>query len=432
MNSYEQQLEPLDEYRRSAEHLFVLLAASQDKISPHFYTPVWDDADPTVLRDVTTMVATPTGARKDQRWGQFYRAQFQLTETSLAGDISQHFAWCYTGPSDTGSSIELDVSTLTEEYGYKEIIGPNILSDLTPRTKSVDDHLTLVHLMQEYDVRPTATLTIQVNRLITRFMAQQIEGSSAADQEQLDRDKMLELIGRFLTLDSRTQQPRSTQSYVVAPILHAIHHRNATETLAISQADNAAALLKTILEQNLVPEGAAKDRVFGSVSIYRYPFAVEALYEYLKMGYGENSSTHIFDMRRIGFVGEYIATTVQAAHPALAEQISQVRRQADLHDYKHGYREDYARLCRMIGQLVGIINKEFPDPDIVPIPIESSLSYIGRGFAYVLARLNGHSYKEDENSLYFDARKVRTVEHILAPLYRRIGGPLLLTISNKP
>ena len=420
--SPEKNLDPGNEYRRSAEYMFGLLADTQAKTSPQFYIDSWDEVDPTALHELTTMTLAPTGARRDQRWGRFYSAQFVMTETSSAGDASQRFVWCYTGPANTGSAINVDVPALAQEYGYKEIVGINILSDLASRATGPDNHLTLVHLMQEYDVPPTRTLTTQVNRLVTRFVNQQIVGTPETDPDRLDPDKMFELISRFLALDSRVQQPISTESHVMAPILKAIAQAKTFET----SAPNAATLLETILTQNIIPDGSAKDRAFASVSIYRYPFAVDALYDYLARGGEGQSEGYIFGIRRLSFVGTYVTTMMQIANPALAEQITQIRDDAGLHEYSRDY---FNKLHCMIDQLVDLVNKNFPDPTPVSILEESSLSYIGRGFANVLARLNGRHYKEDEALLHFDTRNVRIVEHILAPLYRSLGTSLL-TISG--
>jgi hypothetical protein len=415
---------PADAYYQSAQQLFALLPTDQagDSASARYYKVTWDTAEPGVVNDITTMTASPTGARRQERYGLFYSAQFKVTETTSSGDTTERFVWCYTGPRRTRTPIEPDLPALAKTHDYQRLTPDNIVKTLTERASSIDDYLTLTRVMRQYDAQPVPSLVASINNLTYRLLYRSFDapGESAATPS---KDKIFELINTFAALN--TDMPRAVQGYLISQALRTISVARMARTGAASEtADKAAVILEEAIGRGVIPdEPRTMDRVFANGSIYTYPFATELVHAKLQAAPNYGSAKYVFGVKRVALAVDYIAAVVEARSTPLSPQIDSFIRANYLSGREEGAPE---HLYDLLNGLVQLVSAPQPSRRQPPAPMVHSLTDAKGAFAYLLSAIGNEEGPTSEAQVAFDTKCVEVVEMVLAPLIRRrVGKPVV-------
>jgi|GEM_PF-4351970 len=299
----EQDVVSQTEYEQSAKQLLDLLVTVQDESTEaYYYIATWSTEQPTHLEGVRLMTATATGARRQERWGQFHHAQFRLDESDGITRSTQ-FIWRPTRPQYSGEPITLDEQGLTEEFAYKRLTPDNIAQTLSARTESIDDSIALVRLMEHHGVTSSLHLELNVKRAIYDLAYYKIKPS-----------KVFELIDASQRLDP--QLSKNTQGHLVSVLLRAICNTLPGDPEGTARSPvAAAAILEEALQRGVIShEHRTVDRILARTEVYEYPFATSLLLAHLG-GDGHMATKRIFGISRFSFAQAYILAVIKAAVP---------------------------------------------------------------------------------------------------------------------
>ena len=400
-----------DLYRQSVEQLLGLLGAADDQAAAqHYYTVAWDQAMPNRIADVAVMTAAPTGARRQERFGQFYSAQFCVTETNSAGQTAERFLWCDTGPQWPGTAIEPDAEALAVTHNYDPLTPESVVGQLASKAVSIDDYLTLTSTLLERGVEPTRGLINDVNSLVYRFVHSGFGNRSGAYSPH-DQDKVFELITSFQAFGS--ELPQAVVGYLISQILRTISAAAIVRTAGNREAaDRAANLLQSAIAQGVIPENDERlmGRVLGSRAIYAYPFATEMVHARLHDGNRHGTPRYIFGVKRVAYISDFITTTLGARDLEVDPYIESLIRSS----YLSGYEEGSARhLYNVLNGLLGQVDRSRMQSAATSV---NNLSEVAHGFATVLAARRIAQRRLTDEQVALDAKAVDIVRTVVQPL----------------
>jgi hypothetical protein len=409
----EQQPPTATSYEQSMHQLFGLLDAtpSQDAL-PRYYTVEWDEEDSTRITNVTVMTATPTGARRQERFGEFYQAQFHITERWGASDETQRFIWCATGARRHGTPIEPDLRALEQEHAYEPFHIDTVVGLLARRAQSIDDHIALARLMHSHDIRAIPELTENINKWIVQF----VYGGPA--HRSLERDSLFELLRICRSLGS--EMPRWAQGNLISRLVQAasgqrIVPKGDTSQDANQVAANAMATLEAAISQGVITDDPYNmQHILINAPLYKYPYATTLLHAELQNMTHSRRPT-IFGVDRVAFAYNYIVQRFRAENTQVLAPVAAYLHTSALSGFA---KKDAAELHHLLDKIVAAVDG--PEDNLPPML--GGLSDAPHTFAYILSRLHSRESATSEAQAQFDQQCVEVVRAILGPvMHKQLG-----------
>jgi hypothetical protein len=308
--AHENEVASPSEYTIAAEQLLGL-AASHHAHSSSYYSVDWDNEVPGRIQDVTLMNAAPTGARREERFGQFYQTQFEIEEATISGLKQRRFGWCHTGPREHGDSITFDPTTLDGERNYKELRTENIIDSLAEQARGVDDHISLIQAIRRRHGRPSQALTAQMNRLAYRFAFADVPSTAFPNSTLPTLQKVFQFMQEYRSYGVNI--PQIPQTYFLS---HMLRELTIDESYSLEYnpvTDATARMLQAALDQGVLPdEPRIVDRILATRSIYSFPFASRLLHRQLHTDPQLRYSRSVFGMHRVAFTHNYLTGILQS------------------------------------------------------------------------------------------------------------------------
>lgn len=310
-DSSERSAETKSNFSQCADRLFSLLDKHEDE---SYYGIIRDHDDSSKISDLVTMTCRPTGARKQERKGQFNQGLFKFIET-LDSDQStrEYFAWIETGLRKPGTEIVPQIQSLNK-HGFYELTAADITRQLVAQAETIYDYLRIVDEMNVRQVESFPELVKGLGQVVYK-MSFEFKGD---DEPHLDtikgRDIMLRLLRATDSIDTdiskyiRTRSLTRLTRSITAP--GGDYIEGVDEEVRADQ-DAAVRTLEAAMSENLFAgHKGIKGYILSKHHIYRYPFATELLHAQLARGYGKNGREKIYDSDRGAFINDYMLSVI--------------------------------------------------------------------------------------------------------------------------
>lgn len=384
---------------------------------PRYFSATWDEREPGRMTSLTNLKVRPTGARKQELYGEFYQAQFEITHRDQQGAESYDFIWAKTGAQRRGESIVPDQEAFARDYGYQPLRITNVVKLLTQRVQTLDDCTYLLRsLKNRTGVSMASPYIANVVNTFTSDFAYRDFASLKADDMAENVDKLFGLLREAQAFGQDV--PKSTQGFLVSRLLRAVAEKRASSDPAGLNPQEALDILEAALDRDVITSPHAKQRVLAFAPIYRYPSGVERMHEYLEDPKHNKGPKNIVGVERVTFAAEFIMNRLlEEPLPAvIAEKISRTKLVIPgVQGRSEQNREIIGDLLLDAARALGARDdKLHGDPN----------TGTSSSFAYVLELLHPDA---DERQAAFDQKCIDIIEQVLTPpLVRKIGEKALL------
>lgn len=392
----------------TAQLLTMLDEAPNRPVNPRFFHAGWDRREPDRLVSLTTMTARPTGARKQELYGEFYQAQFEVTYCDQNGVESHDFIWAETGAQRRGNPIKPNRDAFVRDYDYRPLNGGDVAKTLLDHVKNMDDCISLLRSLKGRDGISAAEPYIAnlVNTFTGNFAYRGFASLKKGDVTE-NVHKLFELICEAQNFGQSV--PKSTQSFLVSRLLRTVVDRNLQAEFDHLSPQEALDILGSALDQGVITNPHSKQRAFGYAPIYSYPSAVERLHEYLEDPDHNKGPKNVAGVERRTFTTGFVLARLRA-EPAITEQLDGVKLSPVFIAGRAA--NDHAILTSMLSSVILSLNAD-------ERVLSSRSSTIASTFAYALELLHPNA---DEEQRVFDQKCIDIVRQALNPVITRKVG----------
>lgn len=288
-----------------------------DRDDSAFYMRIkWNEDEPSIIDSLELMEATPTGARRQERKGEFNQAQFIVRTHDDTGVVSEPlFAWFVTGLKTPGTPIVPHDESLQEDFGYHYITPGHITDILVKQAKTLNDYMSLMDAANERGVE----LPKEFVRGL-KLASQRVLYGSALSRVRLLKDVDLENV--FTVRDTLCEVDEGLANQIQDKIVLRLTEpfrsgsylfTNTNDADIANERNESAALLQEYRGAERLPNTAAvRHRLFEVPALFEHRFVTEMLYdEMTQYGYGVAlSRRNIFTHRREDFTAELIKSVL--------------------------------------------------------------------------------------------------------------------------
>lgn len=409
----ERQRTPFEE---SASQLLMMLDEAPNKpADPRYYSVSWDRWKPGHMTSLTNMTVRPTGARKQELYGEFYQAQFEVTHLGQDGSESYDFIWAETGAQRRGNKITPNQAALARDHGYQPLNIGNVAKTLAEQIKTMDDCVYLLRSLQGRTGIAMASgyISNAVNTFTSDF--------TYRDFASLKIGKMTENVSKLFEMLREAQGfgqdvPKSTQGFLVSRLLRTVADKRLQSDPDCLNPQEALNILDAALDQGVITSPNIKQRVLGFAPLYRYTSAVERLHEHLEDPRHNRGPKNIVGTERTTFaVGFMMARLREEPLPApVVEHLAKVRLATGVVDVAEKNREILYDLLDTTARGLGI-------EQVIDLTTSSG---VVTTFAYILEALHPGAGGEQRA---LDQKCVDIIEQALVPIViSKIGEKALL------
>lgn len=272
----------------------------------------WNENESSVIDSLELMEAVPTGARRQERKGEFNQAQFKVrTHGDMEVVSESHYAWFVTGLKSPGTPIVPHDDSLQENFGYDFITPENVTDILVKQAKTINDYMSLMNVANERGVE----LPKEFVRGL-KLASQRTLYGSASNRVRLLKDIDLENV--FTVRDTLREVDEGLANQIQDKIVLRLTepfrsdgylYSGAHNVDSVKERDESAAMLQGYLSTERLPNTAAvRHRLFEAPMLFEYRFVTDMLYdEITQHTYSVAlSRRNIFTYRREDFTTEFI------------------------------------------------------------------------------------------------------------------------------
>lgn len=388
--------------------------------NPRYYSAIWDEREAGRMTSLTSLVVKPTGARKQELYGEFYKAQFEVTHCAQDGSESYEFIWAATGAQRRGQKIAPNQEAFARDYGYQPLRITNVVKTLTDRARTLDDTAFLLRSLKGRTGVSMASPYIA--NLVNTFTGDFTYRDFASLDPSLEAGDMTTNVGKLFDLLRMAQDfgqdvPKSTQGFLVSRLLRSVADRRLKSDPSGLNSQEALEILEAALDQDVITSSNIKQRVLGFTPMYRYPSAVERMHEYLQDPKNNRGPKNVVGVARATFAAGFVMARLrEEVLPAEAiKQIEKVRLATGVVDAAQQNHEILENMIVSVARTLGIEEEDIH---------VTNASGVAATFAYILEELHPEA---DEAQFAFDQKCVDIVEKVLmrSITYSKVGKKAL-------
>ena len=408
-------------FEESTSQLLTMLdEAPHQPHNPRYFNVTWDEREPGRATSLASLIVRPTGARKQELYGDFYQAQFEITHCTQDGSESYEFVWATTGAQRRGEKIVPNQEAFARDYGYQPLRIANVVKTLTDRVRTLDDCIFLLRSLKGRTGVSMANPYIanRVNTFTSDFTYRDfahLDPSAEADDMTTNAGKLFDLLREAQSFGQDV--PKSTQGFLVSRLLRAVADKRLQTDPDKLNSQQALEILEAALDQDVITSPNIKQRVLSFAPMYRYSSAVERMHEYLEDPKNNKGPKNIVGVARPTFAAGFIMARLreEVLPDEVIEQIEKVRLVTGVVD---AAQQNHEILENILTRVAHALNIEEDDINVV------NASGIAATFAYILEELHPEA---DEAQFAFDQKCVDIVEKALARsrTYSKVGKKAL-------
>ena len=300
--------ENVTDFEQSIERLYGLV----DIDEPATYFRVrWDYEVKGRIDALELIDATPTGARKEERNGEFNQAQFIIRTHSDDGTVSEpRFEWLRTGFKKPGTPIVAHAKSLTEDYGYRALTVDALTEVMVDKASTLSDYIAILEQTDNRDFELPVTFASGLSRAAQRAM----DGPSSTRSRGVDSETKEMMFGVISKLNTdHGSLSLQIQSKVVSRLLGPLRSyydviEEKADTELYAEKDEAmTALTSAFDEGHLANTPQIVHKVLSTPAVYEYPLGTDLLHAELAQHHYDNLRRQkIFSIQREDFIDDYM------------------------------------------------------------------------------------------------------------------------------
>lgn len=404
-------------FEMSTSSLLAMLDESPNRpTNPRYFNVVWDRQDPGHMASLTNLIIRPTGARKQELYGEFYQAQFEVTHRDQHGAESYDFIWAETAAQRRGEPIVPNHDALARNYGYHQLTIGGVTKELVEHVRTLDD---CRYLLGSLKGRTGITM---VGPYIANAVNTFTSDFTYRDFASLKIGNMTENVDKLFSLLREAQDfgqdvPKSTQGFLVSRLLRAVAGKQLGSDPDGLNPREALNVLQAALDQDVITSPHIKQRVLGFAPVYRYASAVERMHEYLEDDKRNKGPKNIVGVERATFATNFMMVRLreESLPEEVAKQLNKVRLKIGVVDVPKLNREAMHEMLTGVAHGLGLEEDEI---DL------TNASGVAATFGYMLELLHPEA---DIAQRALDQKCVDIVEQALVPsIIPKIGEKALL------
>ncbi len=393
----------------TAALLELLDTTPQRPRNPRFFRATWDAHEQRRLVGIDTMTARATGARKQELYGEFYQAQFEMTQRGSDDTESSEFIWIATGARRRGMPITLHLDSLNREYGYQMLNTSNVANVLINQIETMDDCTTLLRSLKDRTGISEAwgQITEAVNGFTSDFAYRDFASLKTGNMAE-NVDKLFSLLE--VASEYGQDVPRTTQGYLVSRLLRAVADKRLEHESERLSSQEALDILESAFDRGVITSDHIVQRVFAFGPMYRYPSAIERMHSYLADRTHNRGPKNIVGTERTHFAATFVMTRLREEQlpEAVVAHMDNVRLSSEMRDSAKQNRTFLNDLLSLVARTIGSAE------DVV------QTTGIATTFEHVLELL--HPEADDEQHA-LDQKCVEILSTVLSPsVAKKIGA----------